>query len=275
VEHYRDRVPAAWRERGGVFIPMYQREALWLYFGAAYWKPNAVKVGLGGIDAISGEALNEELRDDPQDYAICPPQPWLDGINTESGAVRQFVAMPLGSGYTVEGQVTGMEEYGGIRILVYEPNPGRFPDEAPPVGEAVSPERLLEGTGAQTAEMGIAAGGRIRQKIYPDPHGVDVWDQKNYRSLVVHLVNSEQYTALTGLDAPPTPISAQVYDAYGLPWFELYDEGQGSIRGSSRLTRVKTVGEKDSEAGAADQPRIDLGRSRVENLRLREPDSDE
>lgn len=30
VEDYLDRVPASWREHGGVFIPMYQREALWL-----------------------------------------------------------------------------------------------------------------------------------------------------------------------------------------------------------------------------------------------------
>jgi len=28
--------------------------------------------------------------------------------------------MPLGSGYTVEGQVTGKEEFGGIQIIVYE-----------------------------------------------------------------------------------------------------------------------------------------------------------
>jgi hypothetical protein len=54
VEDYSDRVPTAWREHGGVFIPMYQREALWLAFGGAYWKPNAVKIGVGKINAVSG-----------------------------------------------------------------------------------------------------------------------------------------------------------------------------------------------------------------------------
>src|SRR3712207_5853764 len=44
VEDFADRVPNSWRERGGFIIPMYQREALWLSFSAAHWKPNAVKI---------------------------------------------------------------------------------------------------------------------------------------------------------------------------------------------------------------------------------------
>ena len=35
VEDFADRVPESWREEGGVFLPMYQREALWLGFEAA------------------------------------------------------------------------------------------------------------------------------------------------------------------------------------------------------------------------------------------------
>ncbi len=38
VEDYADRVPEAWRARGGVFLPMYQREAMWLSFRAE-WPP--------------------------------------------------------------------------------------------------------------------------------------------------------------------------------------------------------------------------------------------
>ena len=37
-------------------VPMYQREALWLGFSAAPWKPNALKVICGGINAVSGVA---------------------------------------------------------------------------------------------------------------------------------------------------------------------------------------------------------------------------
>ncbi|HJW85581.1 MAG TPA: hypothetical protein VJ440_02995, partial [Candidatus Brocadiaceae bacterium] len=41
VEDYVDRIPSTWREMGGAFIPMYQREALWLGFNTTDWKPNA------------------------------------------------------------------------------------------------------------------------------------------------------------------------------------------------------------------------------------------
>ena len=99
---HADRVPAAWLHEGAAFIPMYQREALWLSFAAAPWKPNAVMVAAGGVNAVSGEVDAAALRATPQNYVVCPPQLWLDGLNTGRGAVRQFVAMPLGGGYTVE-----------------------------------------------------------------------------------------------------------------------------------------------------------------------------
>jgi hypothetical protein len=38
---------------------------------------------------------------------VSPEQPWLDGFAIEKGVIRQFVAMPLGDGYSVEEQVTG------------------------------------------------------------------------------------------------------------------------------------------------------------------------
>ena len=52
VEDYTGSVPPDWLVKGGVFIPLYQREALWLGFEAARWKPNAVKVGVGGSSAL-------------------------------------------------------------------------------------------------------------------------------------------------------------------------------------------------------------------------------
>ena len=54
VDDYADKVPAEWREHGGVFLPMYQREAMWISFGGQYWKPRAVKVGIGKVCALTG-----------------------------------------------------------------------------------------------------------------------------------------------------------------------------------------------------------------------------
>jgi hypothetical protein len=271
VEEYADRVPAAWRERGGVFIPMYQREALWLGFDAAYWKPNAVKVGIGRVNAVSGEAWDEDLHAEPQDYVVCPDQPWLDGINAGDGSIRQFVAVPLGSGYTVEGQLTGKEEIGGIQLLVFEPRPGLFPDEPPPEPELETGIffEALQPPSAPAGEMGLGAGGKMKQKIYPDPHGIDTWDRSSYGSLFVHIANSEQYRDITGLEPPPTPVSAQVYSAYGFPWFDLYDETLGDVAAPEKLSKVKSIHDTDVERGNAtedDETPIDLGESQVKKL---------
>lgn len=248
VDDYSDHVPTAWKEHGGVFICMYQREALWLAFSAAYWKPNAVKIAVGKINAVSGEPWDNELNDDPQDYIVCPNQPWLDGINAGDGFIRQFVAVPLGMGRTVEGQLTGREEFGGIQILVYEPKPGRFPDQAPPEPDW-EVEELFAKEAVPTREMGLGVGGKMKQKIYPDPYGIDTWDPENYGTVFVHIVNGEQYRELTGLEPPPTPISAQIYTAYGLPWFDLYDEGEGDVGPSEKLAKVKTIKEQETEEG--------------------------
>ena len=262
VEDYADRVPEAWRREGGVFLPLYQREALWLGFDGAAWKPNAVKVGVGEIDALSGEPWDEHLRASPQDYLVCPDQPWLDGINAGDGVVRQFVAMPLGLGYTVEAQLRGAEDFGGMRLAVWEPKPGRFPDRPP---ESTGPAEPRPQATARGPAMGVAAGGRITQRIYPDRHGADTWEPVPAARLRVHLLNSEQYTEVTGRAAPPTPVSARAYTERGFPWFALYDEAKGTIATAEKLTRVRSVGVIDAArnlAGVDDAP-VDVETSQI------------
>ncbi len=264
---YAEKLPEDWGKHGGVFIPMYQREALWINFGADYDLPHAVKVAVGKSNAVSGKpwdvALHAEQRDatvrpssdqeleddeddwddevnpEDQDYLVCPPQPWLDGINAGKGFIKQFVAMPLGMGYTVEGQLTGKEEFGGIQLIVYAPKPGRFPEEGF-VRYCPAPSAM---------QMGLGAGGRMKQKIYRDEYGIDTWDQENYGRVYVHILNSMMFREVTGLEPPPTPVTVKTYQEYGLPWFDVYDEKLGDIEAADALTKVKTVKEMDKEKG--------------------------
>lgn len=245
VKDYLDRVPPLWREQGGVFISMYQREALWLGFHAATWKPNAVKVAVGRINAISGEANDEVLHTDPQDYLVCPDQPWLDGIHTNQASVRQFVAMPLGLGYTIESSMTGSETYGGIQITVFEPKPGKFPDE-PPVITTTGFVRAAMPRSRGATPMGLGAGGMMKQKIYSDPHGIDTWDRDNYGQIYIHIINSAEFLEIVGLEPPPTPIDAKTYTDYGLPWFDLFDEAKSAVSPTEQFTKVKTVPSTDT-----------------------------
>ncbi len=248
VDDYASRVPPAWREHGGVFIPMYQREAMWISFAGLYWKPNAVMVGVGKVNSLTGRRWHDKLTRRPQNYLVVPDQPWLDGINAGKGYIRQFVAMPLGMGYTVEGQITGKERFGGLQLMVFEPKPGRFPDK--PRMDRICWCSAPPDTGGQ---MGLAAGGRMRQKIYPDRYGLDTWDTANFGRVYVHILNSMMFREITGMEPPPTPVSARQYTEAGLPWFDLYDEDKGDIPPSKVLQKVKSVRKMDQSKGFAPQ----------------------
>jgi hypothetical protein len=235
---YTDRLPLAWRD--DFFVPMYRREALWIGFEGTWWKPNAVKVGIGGIDAVSGDCWDEELRHNAQNYLVVPDQPWLDGINSGDKIVRQFVAMPTGEGYSVEVQITGRECIGGVQLIAFEPKPGRFPDKPPPHTGSRG-EFPVAMTMPQT--MGIAAGGTMRQKIYPDKYGIDVWNLAHRASVFVHLISAAEFHAITGEETPPTPVDIGAYTAAGLPWFQLYDDEEGDVAAAETLARIKSIRE--------------------------------
>ena len=270
VDDYLDRVPEDWREQGGVFLPMYQREAMWISFNGAYHTPRAVKIGVGKVCAVTGERWSEALSSKPQDYVVTPPQPWLDGIASGKGTIRQFVAMPLGMGYTVEGQITGEERFGGIQLKVFEPKPGRFPGPrvfgggadmegidlctmagmAPSAPMACAAARPRSSSGA--GSMGLAAGGRMTQKVYPDPHGIETWDEQHTGRVYVHIVNSELWREITGEQPPATPVTAREYAKAGLPWFDLYDEHAPTLDPADALAKVKSV--KEMDASKSTQP---------------------
>jgi hypothetical protein len=261
VADFAGRLPAAWGRRGGFFLPVFQREALWLAFDGASWKPNAVQVGVGGVNAVSGGAWSEPLSAGPQNYVVVPDQLWLDGINAGEGLIRQFVAMPLGSGVTVEAQLTGREEVGGIQVRVFEPKPGRFPDRRPLAGGAA--RMRAAGMG-----MGLGAGGRMRQKIYPDRYGLETWDPETWGEVFVHLLNSEQWESVTGSPPPPSPVSAAAYTEHGLPWFDLYDEEKPALPAAERLDDVRSVRAKESESGEpAQEERFDVAAGQVKKIR--------
>ncbi len=271
VADHLDRVPESWRAHGGVFIPMHQREALWLGFSGSERDPVALKVAAGMRNALTGGAWDEEIaggRD--QDYVVVPGQPWIDGFNSGEGFIRQFIAMPLGMGYTAEGQLTGEERFGGIQLLAFGACPGAIeppPPDPPRVVElgseavydmAYSPApaspaasaapRAQALRAARGAEMGLAAGGRMTQRIHPDPHGADVWDSTTSGRLFVHIVDPVMYRHITGRHAPDSPISAQTYAQHGLPWFQEWSDA-GDIAPSDDLAGLKSVGQKDAEHG--------------------------
>lgn len=262
VDDYKDRVPMSWMERGGVVMPMYQSEALWINFSSDY--PFAVKVAAGKINAVTGEPWTTDVRSDPQNYVVVPEQPWLDGFTVRKGVIRQFVAMPLGSGYSVEEQVTGKAAWGGIQLQVFplradvyfrsemsECLPNSLEHLLEELVDAIplhSDIRRLYSAGPfdssmvmESAVMGLGAGGTMRQEIFQDRHKFADWDLSVSSRCFVHLCNSLLWRQITGGNPPHPPFTAKEYVEAQIPWFDYYRDDLSALPGSTVFDKVKSV----------------------------------
>ncbi len=291
VSDYKSGCPDTWRP-DGLFLPIYRQEAMWINFGRTPGnEPRALIVGAGNINAISGKpfdpsknklegvarengALGQSFGldvklDDTQNYVAVPPQRWIDGWKGPDGKVYQFVAAEMGSGETVEAQITGEETVGGIQLIVYTPKAGQHlvPVSRPrPFIESGGFDGYLNlGSGgfygsamrgggslsfgfkslsaAPVRSMGLGMGGEIDQKIYSDPYGVQVWNSNPEAVDLVYMVSSQDFQQITGQAAPPTPVTYEKCQAMGLPWFEVHDEKLGDTAGSKVFVDLKPIGE--------------------------------
>jgi hypothetical protein len=239
VDDFAARLPEEWVRHGGVVLPMYQAEALWIRFSPPGGYPFAVKVATGKINAVTGESWRDGLNRGPQDYVAVPGQPWLDGYVVEKGFIRQFVAMPLGAGYTAEEQVTGAAEHGGLQVMAFplkreawerilaERARARMELPVPP-----SP-RFAAAPAAAGMAMGLGAGGRMKQEIYTDHMAMEDWDLRASSRCFVHIANSLVWRSVTGSEPPTVPPDGRGVHARRAPLVRLLRrgaQGGGGIR---------------------------------------------
>ena len=178
---------------------------------------------------------------------MLPKQPWLDGYCVEKGVIRQFVAMPLGEGYTVEEQLTGAAQHGGLQIVAYPMKRERYEDM---IMQRARAQRLyFHRVSCLRSDMGLAPGGRMKQDIYDDPYGLDAWDQQHFSRCFVTLVNSVQWMAITGERPPTEPPTAKQYTKAGLPWFDYYGGDAEVVAGAEKLKGTKSVVQIAKEKG--------------------------
>jgi hypothetical protein len=181
---------------------------------------------------------------------VIPEQPWLDGFCVEEGLIRQFVAMPLGSGYSAEEQITRTAKYGGIQIIAYPIKAELYRPQPFPawMGAAIMSLR------SDYPDMGLAPGGRMHQQIHPDRHAFQSWRHDQSSRCFVHVANSLVWSAIVG-EAPTTrPRTAAEYTRAGLPWFETYAPPDEILPGSAALRQLKSVVQMGKEKGHAPLP---------------------
>jgi hypothetical protein len=273
VDDCADRLPASWLRRGGVMVPMYQAEALWLSFGSRLLSsrdacyPFAIKVAAGKVNAVNGEPWRAGLDFAPQGYVVVPSQPWLDGFVVEEGVIRQFVAMPLGAGYSAEEQLTDEAEWGGLQLEVFPMKRSvferRFPKRRRRSSSLLYCSALPDAALSTTfQEMALAPGGRMQQQIVVDEYEPSDWDLTAGQRCFVHLANSMLWRAITGSEPPHPPVTAAEYTKAGLPWFDWYTE-QPSVSGAKKLaglSSVKELGEKKGQMPLFENESVDPAR---------------
>ncbi len=252
-----ESIPEAWRATPTSIVPLHPAEATWLSFSSSH--PFAVQIAAGGICAASGLPYVGALSRDPQNYLSIPTQPWLDGFRVDANTVRQFVAMPLGHGYTVEGQLTGQEKRGAVQIRVVPLTVNELWDrEILPTCEArwkaltrpvnryddileeASDSLCIQACIGCCEEAGFGAGGRIRQKIYADPLPREAWDESAALACENHLILADRWTSYTGEPMPTPPPTPAHYAAAGIPWFD-YTSSAAPLTNPSLLSGIESV----------------------------------
>jgi hypothetical protein len=264
VDDFGKEVPADWLRHGGVMLPMYQAETMWLKFRAPHGYPFAIKVAAGKINAVTGKPWDDGLGRDPQNYVVHPGQPWLDGYVVTKGTIRQFVAMPLGAGYSAEEQITGKAEFGGLQIQAFPLRAEHWVSWRA-VGASRKEERfhgeLTRGLSRSRSpsdepdmDMALAMGGSMKQDIYRDGRLLSHWDTENGSRCFVHLANAMVWRQITGQAPPTVPPTAKEYTRAGLPWFDYYAHHLEAIDGSATLASLHTITELAEMTGQVGLP---------------------
>lgn len=249
VDDYAEGLPKDWVRRGGVLFPMYQAEAMWISFECRTTYPFALKIAAGKINCVNGEPWDLELRRNvdahSQNYVVVPGQYWLDGYAVGNDTVRQFVAIPLGNGFTAEEQISGSAIWGGLQFAVIPLKKQKF-EQIRSRLEKAKEEAGLCVMSIPPPSMGLAPGGKIYQQIFQDEFELEDWDTSAAERCFVSILNSEQWSAVTGEQVPTQPITAGDYAHHRLPWFDYYAD-KPAVQGSDVLTKMKGIAAMASE----------------------------
>ncbi|PCG92105.1 Hypothetical protein PENO1_090380 [Penicillium occitanis (nom. inval.)] len=283
--HRTIRVPDSSASKS-LLPPDLENEATWIKFQAQNGRRYAIKVYAGGVNAVSGLPSSTAAPPGQQDYV--------------------FVAVPLGKNRTVEGQITGSEQFAGIqfeivkgivwkRFRVYcadgtvitlpvddrENVDGLCRIISEKLGKTLEASDLYDrnkmvrlersrnenlretrlrnigivdsqntslleelyrkeqhGYGYEfshftdfpnyaeplmswDSQLGLGAGGFIKQHIQKDTHSASAWDHSTRTVFNVQLISAQVFEEMTGFMAPAAPINAATYHKYNLSFFNI------------------------------------------------------
>jgi hypothetical protein len=282
VKDFRQRCPALWEDEG-VFIGLHDTEALWLSFHtsspvALLVGAGAINALTGKKLGTKLEAENY-LVTPPQPWLdgwkatdgtvyqfVATPYEkgkgltvgeQLIGEESKTGGIGIALFESKNPIPTQKGwpdQTWGEDAYGDVGYgghFMGGPSGsslGAMKISASVMSNAPTRTRGMVGTAGVRksqafSEMGIGKGGKITQKIYPDPYGLETWKELPSQTRAIYVVHAELLAEITG-----EPISTpSVQEDYKGPWFGLDDSKEADVKGTDSFTGLKSVFAEETE----------------------------
>ncbi|TGO10002.1 hypothetical protein BTUL_0147g00060 [Botrytis tulipae] len=255
IDDHAEKLPVDIVRKGGVFVPIRQREALWIKFHAYGTSRFAVKVFVNGINAMSEESRHCEMKpgepfaesDGKQDYLVVPGQEWFGDFVRTNKTVMQPVA-----GMTVHLVLRLRGDSGSSNVSSWEKE--KLQKET----LKREFEKMKKEFYDKEHELTLAPGGSIHQAIRRDRFHKNRYDERNTVMFNIQLLAPKTFHLVTGRPPPQTPVSAKTYARYGYPFFQMYNE-PGAFTGTLEEF-PKTVEDIDKEKNV--------------NLEVHQPDND-
>lgn len=103
-------------------------------------------------------------------------------------------------------------------------------------------------------ELGLAAGGLIKQQIQKDTLPASTWDLTTKTVFNVQLISAQVFEEMSGFMAPAAPINAATYQAYGLSFLNI-PEPLSTVTGDfgrlKSLAHLRYIGWPDNDIDLA------------------------
>lgn len=157
-----------------------------------------------------------------------------DSVDYQWGCVGAASAAPMASGGDVTLDSFDVEKFAAPSSVKEKLTAARSRRRArslkPTSASLSTPRKTLD-------EMGIGKGGKIWQKVYPDPYGIDKWRESPVAAIAVYVVNAQAFQEITG-EIVPAPVDHQSYKG---AWFGLQDSQIADVAGTNKFTGLKNA----------------------------------
>ncbi|KAK0701325.1 hypothetical protein B0H67DRAFT_595842 [Lasiosphaeris hirsuta] len=159
-------------------------------------------INVGGVNVA-----NPLRRRGQQMYYVSPLQEWIDGVCIARDRVRQFVALPSGTGHSIANQLKRLEDTGEIEIQVFAPR-GIFLDEQNRLRYYKKRPTPIEDTG-HGFFVTIRTATRTKHAVYNLKSTDPIWHLKACIQDVLSISGLKQELAFLGKDVSDREWQAQ------------------------------------------------------------------